>query len=76
MIDCLIYSTEGIKAFYHMDISADSNSQSKDNKKAEGQAPLAFSFLSVNQTLRRLLATSNLSVESASAFEVGADGRI
>ena len=71
MIDCLIYTPEEIKAYYHFGIEEVSTNQSSETKKAEGQKPLAFSFLSVNQTLRRLLVGSNLSIESASAFDTG-----
>ncbi len=75
-IDCLIYTPEGIKAFYNANILVEQENQSKQSKKAEGDNPLAFSFFGVNQTFRRLLAGSNLGVKSASDFKIGAPGRI
>jgi site-specific DNA recombinase len=72
MIDCLIYTTEGIKTFYHMDILEESHNQQNKSKMAEGKNPLAIAFLGLNQILRRALASSNLSVENASDFANGA----
>jgi len=72
MIDCLIYTSEGLKTFYHIDILEESHNQQKNNKMAEGKSPLAISFLGINQTLRRALAISNLTVKNASDFANGA----
>ena len=44
MLDCLIYTSNGIKTFYHMDILTESRNRLKNSKKAEGDAPLAFFF--------------------------------
>ncbi len=75
MIDCLVYTPEAIKAYYHFGIEEVSANQPRETNKVEGQNPLALSFLSVNQTFRRLLAASNLSIGISSDFKVGAVGR-
>jgi len=72
MIDCLVYTTNGIKTFYHMDILEESHNQEKKNKMAEGQNPSALGFLGINQTLRRALTSSNLLFGNASDFANGA----
>ena len=71
MIDCLIYTTEGIKTFYHMDIMEESHNQQKNIKMAGGEHPLAIAFLGINQLLRRALASSNLLIKNASDFANG-----
>ena len=75
MLDCLVYTNEGIKTFYHLDILNNSGNQKKEVKLAEGQNPSAVSFLGINQSLRRLVATSNQTIKSASDFKNGAVGR-
>lgn len=72
MLDCLVYTNDGFKAFYHIEGQDESNNQQKHSKMTEGQSPLATSFLNVNQTLRRALTASNLTVGSASDFANGA----
>lgn len=72
MLDCLVYTDEGIKTFYHLDILNISGNQRKEVKLAEGQAPSAISFLGVNQSLRRLAVTSTQTIKSASDFKSGA----
>lgn len=44
MIDCLIYTTEGIKTFYHIDIMEESHNQQKNNKMAGGNTPWPLLF--------------------------------
>jgi len=72
MIDCLIYTTEGIKTFYQKDIMEESHNNRKILKWPGGENPLAIAFLGINQILRRTLASSNLLIENASAFVNGA----
>jgi hypothetical protein len=72
MLDRLIFSTEGLKTFYHIDILEESHNQQKNNKMAEGKHPLAIAFLGINQILRRALASSSFLIENASAFVDGA----
>jgi site-specific DNA recombinase len=72
LLDCLIYTNEGIKTFYHLDILSNSANQKIDKKSAEGQSPSAVSFSSINQSLRKLAANSNLTIKNASAFVNGA----
>ncbi len=76
MIDCLVYAPEGIKAYYHAAVSEQSNDQLKTTKKAGEHLLSGLSFLGVNQSLRRALASSNLGVGSLSAFVIGAAGEI
>lgn len=72
MLDCLIFTHEGIKTFYHFDVMETSHDQQKKNKMAEGQNPLAISFLGINQTLRRALASSNLLIPCSFIVDNGA----
>jgi DNA invertase Pin-like site-specific DNA recombinase len=71
MLDCLVYTKEGIKTFYHLDILNNSKNQNNEKNLAEGKNPSAFSFMGINQSLRRLVATSNLTIESSSDFVCG-----
>ncbi len=72
MLDCLVYTNEGIKTFYHLDILNRPENQKNERTLAEGQNPSASSFLGINQSLRRLAAISNQTVKSSSAFKNGA----
>ncbi len=76
MLDCLIYTKENIKAFYHSDLIGEAKDQFPKAKKAEENSSSAMNYLGVNQILRRLLASSTLSVESASDCKIGAAGEI
>ncbi len=72
MIDCLIYTPNGIKAYYHSAVAEQSHDQLKTTKKAGEQSLSGLSFLGINQSLRRALASSSLRVGNLSAFEIGA----
>lgn len=74
MLDCLVYTKEGIKTFYHLDNLSKSVNQKNEMNIAEGQNPSAFSFLSINQVLRKLVLTSNQLIKSSSAFANGGVG--
>ena len=58
MIDCLIYTPEGIKAFCNANILVEAQNQSKQTKKPSETIPWPFLFFGVNQSYRRLLADS------------------
>ena len=55
MLDCLIYTSNGIKTFYHMDILTESRNRLKNSKKAEGDSPLAFFFCKHQPNLSRVI---------------------
>lgn len=76
MIDCLIYTSEGIKTFYHLDVSSNSESQKNQKKSPEYLNPPSGSFTGVNQSLRRLVVSSNQLIKSSSDFKDGAPGEI
>jgi len=48
--------------------------QNNQSKQAEGKSPLACAFTSVNQTIRRMVASSNLKIFCSFIVEDGAGG--
>lgn len=72
MLDCLIFTSEGVKTFYFLDTQAALPDQNDQSTRAKGENPLAPLYLGVNQTIRRMVASSNLMIFGASDFVNGA----
>lgn len=72
IFDCLIYTREGLKVFYHADTQEIQKRQNKFQIRAGGEKPLALSFSTLNQSLRKMLLSSNLLINGASDCMNGA----
>ena len=75
MIDCLYYTTEGIKAYYYLDAVEVEKRQFEKNKKAGDLNSSAFFNLKQNRFLPLTKTISNQTVKSASDFAIGAVDR-
>ena len=76
MLDCLVYTNEGIKTFYHLDMLESVKNKRNEKNLAEGKNPSAIPFFGIYQSLKRFVANGIEGVKYSSDFENGAPDKI